>query len=104
MRIEYFRELLTLVETENYLSAAETLHISQSTLSRHVMITEQYFGIKIFNRDVKHFSVTKSGEYLLRYAAEIVEMYDSYQKNLQTTEAVEANAPPHTPTGETSTI
>ncbi|MBE6070095.1 MAG: LysR family transcriptional regulator [Clostridium lundense] len=102
MKLEYFRELITLVRMENYLSAAEALHLSQSTLSRHVMLTEEYFGIRIFNREVKHFSVTREGEYLLRYAAEIVELYDNYRNNLQS--PGEPGGAEGAPGGQNSTI
>ena len=38
MEIEYIKEFVVLAETENYLEAAESLFISQSTLSKHIKI------------------------------------------------------------------
>lgn len=105
MKIEYFRELMILVETGNYLTASEVLHVSQSSLSRHIMSVEEYFGAEIINRASKRFTVTEKGKYILEYAAQIAELYDSlFDTKERNTSGLSEPKQKHTSGGENSVI
>ena len=73
MKLEYLQEFLALVQSKNYADAAESLYLSTSTLSRHIMALEKELGAVLFHRDPKGVRLTKSGERLLPYARRLTE-------------------------------
>lgn len=78
MRIDYFKEIVTLADMGNYTAAAECLHLSQSALSRHMMELEEYFGITAFRRTKKELVITQEGMILLQYAQEISDQMKAF--------------------------
>ena len=48
MELSYIREFVVLAETGNYLEAADTLFIAQSSLSRHIKSIEMDLGAPLF--------------------------------------------------------
>jgi len=78
VNIEYLKQLLVLCEIGNFMTAADTMHMSQSTLSRHVMDLENHFGVEIFDRSVQRLHLTKEGEILVNYARRITTLYDAF--------------------------
>ena len=68
MEIEYIKEFVVLAETENYLEAAESLFISQSTLSKHIKIIEKELDVQLFDRTTRKVHLNKYGKMFLKYA------------------------------------
>lgn len=56
---------------------------TQSAISKQVKAVENEFHVKLFNRDARHFSVTREGEIFLKYAEEIVESYSKLTRAMQ---------------------
>lgn len=78
MDIEYVREFIKLFEAANFLEAADTLFISQSTLSRHLQILESELGYPLFNRTAKKTEINENGKLFLPYARQLVAINDQY--------------------------
>lgn len=72
-RIQYF---VTLAEQLHFSHAADNLYISQSSLSYHIAELELELGIRLFNRDKRQVTLTKSGLELLPIAKEILRQAD----------------------------
>ena len=58
--LDYAREFLVLAKQLNFVRAAETLHISQPTLTRHIAYLEQELGFKLLNRSP--MALTEAGQ------------------------------------------
>jgi len=72
METEWIREFVTLADCCNFQQAADTLFISQSSLSRHIKGLEEELGQPLFDRTTRKVSLTRYGDLFLPYAREIV--------------------------------
>lgn len=72
--LQYF---LTVARELNITKAAETLHITQPTLSKQMMDLEQQLGKQLFIRGKRKLTLTEEGEYLRDRAREILELLDN---------------------------
>lgn len=82
MEIRVLRYFLTVVREESITRAAETLHITQPTLSRQMTQLEEEVGVKLFKRGTRKITLTDEGILLRRRAEEITELVDKTQKEL----------------------
>ncbi|MGN1147053.1 MAG: LysR family transcriptional regulator [Lachnospiraceae bacterium] len=73
MNTEKLYEFLVLSHSLNYSSAAETLYISQSVLSKHIMDMEKELGQPLFIRNTHGVSLTPAGELLAGEAPKLIE-------------------------------
>ena len=64
MKTEKLYEFLVLSKTLNYSRAAETLYISQSALSKHILEIEQELNTQLFLRTTHDVKLTEAGLYL----------------------------------------
>lgn len=76
MEIRVLRYFLEIARTSNMSRAAETLHISQPTLSKQMKDLEQELGKKLFRRGSSSVSLTDEGMLLRKRAEDILEMVD----------------------------
>lgn len=74
MDIKYLEEFITLAEKKSYSEAADTLYISQSSLSKHIKKLEEEIGQPLFNRTTRNVLLGEFGQLLLPYAKQIVEL------------------------------
>lgn len=82
MDIELLRDFLVLSECRNYTRAAEKLHLTQPTLSKHIVAMEKELGCTLLNRNRREVSLTQAGELLAATAMQIVESYDDCQAQI----------------------
>ncbi len=59
-------------EAGSFTHAAETLHLSQSAISRQVSALEQEIGVPLFNRHARGLVLTEQGDMLYRTAHEVL--------------------------------
>lgn len=78
MELDYIREFVTLAESENYLEAAETLFIAQSTLSKHIKSIESDLGAPLFDRTTRKVKLNSFGAAFLPYAQKMTQLQDEY--------------------------
>ena len=72
MDIRVLRYFLAVAKEQNITNAAESLHITQPTLSRQMMDLEEELGKKLFIRDKRKLQLTEEGTILRRRAEEIL--------------------------------
>lgn len=83
MEIDYLREFTVLARQLNYREAAAELHLSQSTLSRHITALEALYGVPLFQRDRHAVHLTDAGVFLLDYAKGIWDQYSLSREHMQ---------------------
>lgn len=71
---ELYRTFVQIVESETLVRAAETLHLTQPTLTRHVQQLEREFGLKLFDRVGKRLVLNHPGEVVYRYAKSLLRL------------------------------
>ncbi|MDH6363912.1 DNA-binding transcriptional LysR family regulator [Enterococcus sp. PF1-24] len=80
MKIEHLQSFVTLANTLNYTKAAETLFITQPTLSRHIKNLESELNCQLFIRNTRQVQLTNQGNLFLKYATNMI--FD-YKRGLQ---------------------
>ena len=77
MQTSVFREFITLASELNFTKAAAKLHITQSTLSKHIKELEKETGLQLLNHSVSNPRLTAAGKKFLESAGYIVSEYDA---------------------------
>jgi DNA-binding transcriptional LysR family regulator len=72
MTLRQFEIFLAVVRARSFTRAADTLHLSQSTLSQHVIELERELGVRLFDRLGRAVMPTEAGRLLDEHAARIV--------------------------------
>ena len=72
VELRNLRHFLALAETLNYRIAAERLHLTQPALTRSIMALERGLGVRLFDRDKRHVTLTADGAELLERAREVL--------------------------------
>jgi DNA-binding transcriptional LysR family regulator len=71
MDLRHLRHALALAEARNFQRAADSMHISQSALSRSIQALERSLGAQLFDRGAKDVEPTELGRLLLEHAAHV---------------------------------
>ena len=74
--IESLRSFVTIAELGSFTKAGHRLARSQSAISLQIQKLEQLIGHQVFNRNGHNFELTPSGETLMRYASQILQLND----------------------------
>ena len=85
MELRVLRYFLAVAREQNISRAAESLHLTQPTLSRQLVELEDEIGKKLFNRG-RHISLTEEGVILQRRAEEILELVNKTKNELNQTD------------------
>ncbi|MCR6735080.1 MAG: LysR family transcriptional regulator [Afipia sp.] len=72
MDTELARTFLTVVEAGNFISAAERLHVSQSTVSTRIHTLEDLLGCVLFVRNKAGTTLTSAGRQFQKHATALV--------------------------------
>lgn len=72
MEIYQLRYLAAVADKLNYTQAAQSLHVSQSALSRQIIQLEEELGVRIFERNRQRVTLTDAGQVILGHAARIL--------------------------------
>lgn len=78
MKIEYLYEFVKLAELGSFQNTADSMYISQPTLSKHIQSIEQELGLPLINRKSSVFSLTSAGMEYLAYAKQICDIQNRY--------------------------
>jgi DNA-binding transcriptional LysR family regulator len=73
---------LAVARAKSFTRAAETLHVSQSTLSQHVLELERELGVRLFDRLGRTVTLTEAGRLLEEHASRIVTSVASARRTL----------------------
>ena len=71
METAYLHEFAKVADCGSFTAAARELHLTQSTLSKHVALLEREFGADLFVRDRSGVSLTEAGGVLYAQARQI---------------------------------
>lgn len=82
METRLIKEFLDLSTSLNYSSTARDLHISQSTLSKHIAAMEKELDARLFVRDSHSVRLTSAGRVFANRAAIIMREYEDALKAL----------------------
>lgn len=74
MDSRYYEYIIAIAQTGNISKAAETLYVSQPTLSKFLINLEEKLGVKLFTKIDGKFIPTVSGELYINYGTKILEM------------------------------
>ncbi|MFS8571592.1 MAG: LysR family transcriptional regulator, partial [Clostridia bacterium] len=80
MELRQLRYFLAVAERLHFARAAESLHISQPTLSQQIRALEEELGVQLFQRNKRHVALTADGEALLAYARQLVALADDVRE------------------------
>lgn len=76
MELLDLRCFLKLVEEGSVTKAASVMHMSQPSLSRHLLRLEDELGAPLYVRDAKHAKLTDAGRKLVEYATAVLALID----------------------------
>ena len=88
MEIRALRYFLTVAREGNITKAAESLHVSQPTLSRQIMELEEELGKKLFLRHSHSVRLTEEGLLLRERAGDILGMVDKTEEEFKSLDDV----------------
>ena len=76
---EELKIFIAVVEQKNFTKAGEHLNLSQPSVSTHIKNLENYYGVTLINRSIKHKSIviTENGYKLYNRAKEILHILDT---------------------------
>lgn len=106
MEMAYLQEYIALANRRSFTETARALHLTQSTLSKHVAALEREFGVDLFIRDRNGVSLTEAGAVLYRQAVRINRTLQQTKRLLETAsdDAVADMSTPFTETGPSTDI
>ncbi|MCL6631872.1 MAG: LysR family transcriptional regulator [Alicyclobacillus herbarius] len=78
----WLRTLVTVVESSTLVQAAESLHLTQPTVTRQLQQLEQQLGVRLFDRLGKRLVLNRAGEVVYHYAKSQQSLYDKMQAEL----------------------
>ena len=74
----------TVAKRLNFTKAADELCITQPAVSKHIQEIENYFQLKLFDRNGTKIKLTEAGEILLQYTNQIFTLYSNLEFELNT--------------------
>lgn len=83
MELRVLRYFLAVAREENITAAAESLHVTQPTLSKQLMDLEYELGKKLFERGKRKITLTEEGIFLRKRAQEIVDLSDKTEATIK---------------------
>ncbi|MGG3574280.1 LysR family transcriptional regulator [Bacillus gobiensis] len=82
MDLKWLQTFVTAAKNENFRQTAETLFISQPSVTVHMKLLEKELGIKLFERKGRKISLTEEGRQYLPYALKLLEDYEDSMADL----------------------
>lgn len=84
MDTQLIKTFLTVVVTKSFVSAAERIHVTQSTVSQRIQKLEHLLGHKLFERSKSGVELTVNGAKFEPYARSLSQLWDEaiYQTSL----------------------
>ena len=99
----YLHYFLAIAREQNITRAAESLHISQPTLSKQMMDLEEMLGCQLFIRSKKKTELTEDGMFLRARAQEMIDLMEKTETALRN-DRVQIAGDVHLGCGETPAL
>ena len=88
MELRVLRYFVAVAKEESITGAAESLHVTQPTLSRQLMELEEELGKKLFIRGNRKLTLTDEGILLRKRAEEIIELVEKTESEIITSDEI----------------
>lgn len=88
MELRVLNYFVATAQELNMTRAAQKLLVSQPALSRQIADLENELGVKLFNRQPRHLTLTPAGQYLYEQAKEILTLASKTKSNLQSSAVI----------------
>src|SRR5262245_63968324 len=72
MNLRFIEAFVWVARLRSFRAASEKLHTTQTAISSRIASLESDFGVRLFERDKRTVTLTRSGEELLKYAEELL--------------------------------
>ncbi|MBF6645677.1 MULTISPECIES: LysR family transcriptional regulator [Flavobacteriales] len=72
----------TVAKRLNFTKASEELYITQPAVTKHIKEIENYFKVKLFDRNGTKIKLTPAGETLLQYSEQLFSIYQNMEFDL----------------------
>ena len=82
MNLRYLNYIVKIAETKSFTKAAQSLYITQPTLSQFVYSVEEELNVQLFERSSKGVRLTEAGEILVAAARKILDDYEAVQQRI----------------------
>lgn len=83
MDLKWIQSFVVAAETGNFREAAETLFISQPSITVHIQQLEESLQVKLFKREHTKVSLTEEGDFFLGQAKEILQKVEDSKRTTQ---------------------
>jgi DNA-binding transcriptional LysR family regulator len=74
--------LVRVAETGSFSAVARERHVSQSAVTRQIVLLEQHFGVRLLHRTTRRLSLTGDGEILLGHARTVLDTVEGMEAAL----------------------
>ena len=81
--LERLRVFHAVAQAESFTKAADSLHLTQSGISKHIKAMEEELGVALFDREPRKVSLTQAGEILYEAAQEVLGSVASAEQRIQ---------------------
>src|SRR5699024_3528306 len=88
MELRVLNYFVATAQELNMTRPAQKLLVSQPALSRQIADLEDELGVKLFNRQPRHLTLTPAGQYLYEQAKEILTLASKTKSNLQSSAVI----------------
>jgi len=82
MDTEILRTFVALSKVKSFSRTADTLYVTQSTVTKRIGELEKELSARLFKRDKRHVALTIEGEIFLSYAKRMLELQDASFKEI----------------------
>ncbi|WP_327196556.1 LysR family transcriptional regulator [Paenibacillus vortex] len=82
MELIYLQTFKEVADRQSFTKAAEELGYAQSSVTTQIQKLEKEYGVKLFERYGKGLRLTKSGEELLKYAVQMLDLFQQSKEKL----------------------
>lgn len=88
MKLQYINEFLALARYKNFSDAANSLYMSQSSISKNIKKIGEDLNVKLFNRTSQGISLTSYGKIYLKYALQIKDLESRCDNTIRDTQNI----------------
>lgn len=88
MEMRELRYFIAVAREGSITKAAESLFITQPSLSRQLTMLEEKFGVQLFVRGNRSTELTEKGKLLYQYALEIIDLVDKTEREIKENESI----------------
>ncbi len=83
INLNQLRVFQAVAQTRSFTRAAETVHLTQPGISKHIKQMEEYFGTPLFDRLGKKVALTQAGEILFAATQEVMASIETAERKIE---------------------